>query len=81
MGIKNFVSGNYKEHYKYKSFMSNPINIEWTISDNTLINLLSLVDIKLTQKFIHYLYSKPIVDSFEISKELSINPSTSLRVI
>ncbi|MFH1728021.1 MAG: Fic family protein [Pseudomonadota bacterium] len=36
---------------------------------------------KLAQKFVHYLYGKPIVDSKEISKEFSINPSTTSRLI
>ncbi len=36
---------------------------------------------KLAQKFIHYLYSKPIVDSQEVSMGFSINPSTALRLI
>ena len=37
--------------------------------------------LKKAQKFLHYLYSNPIIDSQEISKELSINPSTTLRLI
>jgi Fic family protein len=35
----------------------------------------------LAQKFLHYLYSKPITDSRETSDQLSVNPSTSLRLI
>lgn len=35
----------------------------------------------LAQKFLHYLYSKPITDSRETSAQLSVNPSTALRLI
>jgi len=35
----------------------------------------------LAQKFLHYLYSKPITDSRETSDQLSVNPSTALRLI
>lgn len=35
----------------------------------------------LAQKFLHYLYSKPIVDSRETSENLSVNPSTANRLI
>ncbi len=37
--------------------------------------------IPLAQKFLHYLYSKPITDSRETSDQLSVNPSTALRLI
>ncbi len=36
---------------------------------------------KLAQEFLHYLYSQPITDSQGVSSHLSINPSTSLRLI
>lgn len=36
---------------------------------------------KLAQEFLHYLYSNPIVDGQEVSRQLSINPSTVLRLI
>lgn len=35
----------------------------------------------MAQKFMHYLYSKPIIDSREISEHLSVNPSTANRLI
>jgi Fic family protein len=35
----------------------------------------------LAQKFLHYLYRKPIIDSRETSDQLSVNPSTALRLI
>jgi Fic family protein len=35
----------------------------------------------LAQKFLHYLYRKPIIDSRETSNQLSVNPSTALRLI
>ncbi len=37
--------------------------------------------VKLAQKLLHFLYSNPVTDSQEISKHLSINPSTALRLI
>lgn len=37
--------------------------------------------IKLAQNLLHFLYSNPVTDSQEISKHLSINPSTALRLI
>ena len=36
---------------------------------------------KLAQQFIHYLYSRPIISSQEIVRELNINASTSIRLI
>lgn len=37
--------------------------------------------IKLAQNLLHFLYSNPVTDSQEVSKHLSINPSTALRLI
>jgi len=37
--------------------------------------------IKLAQNLLHFLYSNPVTDSQDISKHLSINPSTALRLI
>lgn len=37
--------------------------------------------IKLAQTFLHVLYGKPIVDSQETAAQLSVNPSTALRLI
>lgn len=37
--------------------------------------------IKLAQNLLHFLYSDPITDSQVVSKHLSINPSTALRLI
>jgi Fic family protein len=36
---------------------------------------------KLAQNFLHFLYSKPITDSQETAKQLSVNPSTALRLM
>ncbi len=36
---------------------------------------------KLAQAFIHFLYGKPVVDNQDVSSALSINASTSLRLI
>jgi len=37
--------------------------------------------IKLAQNLLHFLYSNPVTDSQEVSKHLSISPSTALRLI
>ena len=37
--------------------------------------------VKLAQNLLHFLYSNPATDSQEVSKHLSINPSTALRLI
>ncbi|MBU4479204.1 MAG: Fic family protein [Candidatus Omnitrophica bacterium] len=47
MDINDFISGKDKQQYQYKSFLPNPVNIEWQMSDNNLIHLLSEADIKL----------------------------------
>lgn len=36
---------------------------------------------KMARDFLHYLYSKPVTDSQEVSRRLSISPSTALRLI
>ena len=47
MDISGFIAGSYKQQYQYKSFLPNPVNIDWQISNSSLINLLSEADIKL----------------------------------
>ena len=47
MDTKNFISGTYKQQYQYKSFLPSPVNVDWEVSDNILIRLLSEADIKL----------------------------------
>jgi len=47
MDISTFISGIYKNQYQYKSFLPAHVNIEWQISNNDLIHLLSEADIKL----------------------------------
>ena len=47
MDIKNFKAGIYKQQYKYRSFMPNPVNIEWQAGDSAVINLLSEADTEL----------------------------------
>ena len=47
MDIKEFNAGYYKQRYKYKSFMPSSIDIDWQLSDISLINLLSKADSKL----------------------------------
>jgi Fic family protein len=37
--------------------------------------------VKLAQGFLNYLYGNPIVRSGDVAKQLSINPSTALRLI
>ncbi|MBM2815557.1 MAG: Fic family protein [Ignavibacteria bacterium] len=47
MDIKEFVSGNYKQQYKYKSFSPSFINIDWEVTDFSLVGILSLANNKL----------------------------------
>ncbi len=47
MDIKDFNAGNYKQRYRYKSFMPSNIDIDWQLSDISLITLLSKADSKL----------------------------------
>lgn len=45
MDVKDFRAGNYKQQYQYKSFLPNRINIDWQLSESSLVNLLSDADI------------------------------------
>ena len=47
MDTKNFISGTHKQQYQYKSFLPSLVNVDWKVSDNILIRLLSEADIKL----------------------------------
>jgi len=38
MDIKDFASGTYKEQFQYKSFLPNPVNRDWSVTDEKLIN-------------------------------------------
>lgn len=47
MDLKEFNAGYYKQRYRYKSFMPSNIDIDWQLSDISLITLLSKADSKL----------------------------------
>jgi Fic family protein len=47
MDLKNFKAGVHKQQFQYKSFSPSIINIDWQISDSSLVNLLSEANIKL----------------------------------
>jgi len=47
MDLKEYVSGEQKQQYKYKSFLPALINHEWEMSDSSLTFLLSQADNKL----------------------------------
>ncbi len=47
MDIKDYQAGNFKQQFKYKSFMPTPINHEWVISNSALSLLLSQADMAL----------------------------------
>lgn len=47
MDFKEYVSGEYKQQYKYKSFMPTNINHQWQINDSRFTMLLSHADNKL----------------------------------
>ena len=44
MNLNNYISGQYKQQYQYKSFSPTEINHAWAISDNEMQNLLSEAD-------------------------------------
>ena len=78
MDIKDFVSGKDKQQYHYKSFLPNPVNIEWQISNNSLIHLLSEADIKLGEL---NAFSQLVPDiDFFIKMHVSKEATTSSRI-
>lgn len=78
MDIKDFISGKDKQQYQYKSFLPNPVNIEWKISDNSLIHLLSEADIKLGEL---NAFSQLVPDiDFFIKMHVSKEATTSSRI-
>ena len=78
MDIKDFEAGRYKQQYQYKSFMPNRVNIEWQISDSSLVNLLSEADIKLGEL---NAFSQLVPDiDFFILMHVSKEATTSSRI-
>lgn len=49
MNIKDFKAGKFIKQYKYKSFLPEPINKEWIISDPKINSLLEEANLKLGQ--------------------------------
>ena len=47
MDIKDYRAGKYEQQYQFKSFIPEPINHDWQISDSALIQLLSEANIKI----------------------------------
>jgi len=78
MNIKEFSAGVFKQQYEYKSFLPNPVNIDWQVSDNGLINLLSDADIKLGEL---NAFSQLVPDiDFFIKMHVSKEATTSSRI-
>lgn len=78
MDISGFIAGSYKQQYQYKSFLPNPVNIHWQISDSSLINLLSEADIKLGEL---NAFSQLVPDiDFFIRMHVSKEATTSSRI-
>lgn len=78
MDTKDFISGIYKQQYQYKSFLPTLVNIEWQVSDNILVNLLSQADIKLGEL---NAFSQLIPDiDFFIKMHVSKEATTSSRI-
>lgn len=78
MDTKDFVSGIYKQQYQYKSFLPSHVNIEWQVSDNILVNLLSQADIKLGEL---NAFSQLVPDiNFFIKMHVSKEATTSSRI-
>ncbi|NLN75245.1 MAG: Fic family protein [Armatimonadetes bacterium] len=75
MDTKNFISGTHKQQYQYKSFLPSLVNVDWKVSDNILIRLLSEADIKLGE-LNAFSQLVPDVDFFikmHVSKEATIS--------
>lgn len=75
MDTKNFFSGTYQQQYQYKSFLPSLVNVDWEVSDNILIRLLSEADIKLGE-LNAFSQLVPDVDFFikmHVSKEATIS--------
>lgn len=75
MDTKNFISGTHKQQYQYKSFLPSLVNVDWEVSDNILIRLLSEADIKLGE-LNAFSQLVPDVDFFikmHVSKEATIS--------
>jgi len=47
MNLSNFKSGIYRQQYQYKSFLPEKIFHQWEISDSSLIDLLSIANLRL----------------------------------
>jgi len=78
MDTRDFSSGTYKQQYQYKSFVPAPVNIEWQVSDSTLINLLSQADIKIGEL---NAFSQLVPDiDFFIKMHVSKEATTSSRI-
>lgn len=78
MDISGFIAGSYKQQYQYRSFLPNPVNIDWQISDSSLINLLSEADIKLGEL---NAFSQLVPDiDFFIRMHVSKEATTSSRI-
>ncbi|KAF0123031.1 MAG: fic [bacterium] len=78
MDISGFIAGSYKQQYQYKSFLPNPVNIDWQISNSSLINLLSEADIKLGEL---NAFSQLVPDiDFFIRMHVSKEATTSSRI-
>ena len=78
MDIKDFVSGTYKEQFQYKSFLPNTVNHDWSVTDEKLINLLSLANIKLGEL---NAFSELVPDiDFFIKMHVSKEATTSSKI-
>lgn len=78
MEIKEFRSGEYREHYQYRSFQPAPVNHAWNLSDGEVGVLLSQADRKLGE-LNAFSQLVPDVDFF-IRMHVSKEATTSSRI-
>jgi Fic family protein len=78
MDIKDYKAGSFRQQYRYKCFIPNPIHIEWQISDSSLVHLLSEAGIKLGEL---NAFSQLVPDiDFFIRMHVSKEATTSSRI-
>jgi Fic family protein len=78
MNINEFKAGDYEQQYEYRSFLPNPINREWTLSDPQTLTLLEEAN-RLLGELNAFSQLIPDVDFF-IRMHITKEATTSSRI-